>query len=58
MVPPNATKVLKHFGLLDTLVAKGAIQLDGIRFLSYDDGEQLLATRGCDQMVKDFGAPW
>jgi hypothetical protein len=40
-VPPNAMRVLRYYGLVDSLMKKGAIEIEGVRFLNYKDGEVL-----------------
>lgn len=57
MVPPNAMKVLRHLGLADSLMRKGAIQLEGLRYLNYNDGDLLYQKQGGD-MTKEYGDPW
>jgi salicylate hydroxylase len=57
MVPPNAMKVLRQLGLADSLIRKGAIKLEGLRYLNYDDGEVLYRKQGGD-MAREYGDPW
>ncbi|KAH7417764.1 putative salicylate hydroxylase [Cadophora sp. MPI-SDFR-AT-0126] len=57
-VPPNASRVMKHLGLLEVLAEK-AVLLDHLDLLRYQDGS-LLLRRPVDEkrMVEMYGAPW
>ncbi|KIW12771.1 hypothetical protein PV08_07958 [Exophiala spinifera] len=57
-IPPNATRIMQHFGLEDRLRQRGAVRIHSRNLLRYSDGHTLCNRPGLDDMVNDFGASY
>ena len=57
-IPPNAARVLQHFGLEQAVRDNGGVQVQSNNLKRYQDGRLLCSRRGGDKMIKDFGSPW
>lgn len=57
-IPPNATRILTEFGLLEKLKAAGAYAQDSFRLRRYYDGEVLADKPLGPRMVQEYGAEW
>lgn len=57
-IPPNATRIMRHFGLEDQLLQRGAVRIHSRNLLRYSDGKVLCSRPGFDAMVEDFGASY
>lgn len=57
-VPPNAVRVLDHYGLVPNLVKAGAIKVAKHSLLRYTDGEDIATWPGDAWLLKHFGHSW
>jgi hypothetical protein len=57
-VPPNASRVLAHYGLVQKVENSGAILLAGRVALSYKDGSLLVRGGDPTWMEREFGHYW
>lgn len=51
-------RVLRYYGLVDSLMKKGAIEIEGARFLNHDDGELLYGRKTTDLSKKAVDPFW
>lgn len=58
MVPPNATRILQYFGLLEKFKNSGAVEVANLSLRRYSDGRVLANRPGGQKMIRDFGSPW
>ncbi|KAJ5782279.1 hypothetical protein N7457_004053 [Penicillium paradoxum] len=56
-IPPNGTRIMRHFGLLSQLLEKGS-QVQQVHFRRYKDGHILRSMPFGDDITEEFGAPW
>lgn len=57
-MPPNATRVMAHYGLMDKIEQAGAVKVPGQQLLDYRTGKVLCAKPGPEWQVKEFGHYW
>ncbi|OAP57295.1 hypothetical protein AYL99_08033 [Fonsecaea erecta] len=57
-IPPNAARVVQHFGLEQKIRDAGAIQVNANHLKRYKDGKILCSRIGGEKMIKDFNGPW
>ncbi|KIW98290.1 uncharacterized protein Z519_01874 [Cladophialophora bantiana CBS 173.52] len=57
-IPPNAARVVQHFGLEQKLRDAGAVQINANHLKRYKDGKILCSRIGGEKMVRDFNGPW
>ncbi|EXJ74849.1 uncharacterized protein A1O5_01545 [Cladophialophora psammophila CBS 110553] len=57
-IPPNAARVVQHFGLEQKLRDAGAVQVNANHLKRYKDGKILCSRVGGEKMVRDFNGPW
>jgi salicylate hydroxylase len=57
-MPPNATRVMAHYGLVDKIEQAGAVRVPGQQLLDYKTGRVLIAKPGDEWQVKQFGHYW
>jgi salicylate hydroxylase len=57
-IPPNAARVLQHFGLEQKIRDAGAIQVNANHLKRYKDGKILCSRRGGEKMLREFNGPW
>jgi len=57
-IPPNAVRVMSHFGLVPRLEAAGAVRLAGQRLLDYQTGRHISQKPGGDYSKRHFGEDW
>jgi salicylate hydroxylase len=56
-IPPNGSRIMRDFGLLPQLLAKGN-QVQEVNFRRYKDGHLLRSMPFGDDITEEFGAPW
>ncbi|KAL4874567.1 hypothetical protein BJY04DRAFT_211989 [Aspergillus karnatakaensis] len=56
-IPPNGTRILEHYGLLDEVMEKGS-QVQQVDFRRYDSGKVLRSMPMGEGVVEEFGSPW
>lgn len=57
-IPPNATKVLQHYGLEEALNEGGAVRVDGRHLRRYSDGKLLASMPRNEAYVERMGAAY
>lgn len=57
-VPPNAVRVLDHYGLVPNLEAAGAIRVEKLGLLRYSDGQVITVQPGDEWRRRQFGHSW
>ncbi|KAJ9602803.1 hypothetical protein H2200_012583 [Cladophialophora chaetospira] len=57
-IPPNAARVVQHFGLEQKIRDAGAIQVKANHLKRYKDGKILCSRIGGEKMIRDFNGPW
>lgn len=57
-MPPNATRVMVHYGLKDKIEQAGAVKVPGQQLLDYRTGRVLVAKPGHAWQVEQFGHYW
>jgi salicylate hydroxylase len=56
-IPPNSSRVLRRFGLLPKIEAKGTI-IEGSVVRCYEDGRVLCTREQGGKTMRSYGAPW
>ncbi|EXJ55608.1 hypothetical protein A1O7_08536 [Cladophialophora yegresii CBS 114405] len=57
-IPPNAARVIQHFGLEQKIRDAGAIQVNANHLKRYKDGKILCSRLGGEKWIRDFNGPW
>jgi salicylate hydroxylase len=57
-LPPNATRVMAHFGLLEKMKEVGAITMEQHTLRRYSDGKVVIEKPLGDRMKELYGAEW
>ncbi|PNS16042.1 Phytoene desaturase [Sphaceloma murrayae] len=57
-ITPNATQIMKHFGLIDKLIQAGAEPLGVTRLIDHDTGETVGERPGWQWAEETFGNHW
>lgn len=58
-LPPNATRVMAQYGLLDTLIKDGrAVALEKNEYTEHSTGEVIAARPGSEWAKRLFGYVW
>ena len=57
-MPPNATRVMAHYGLMDRIKHAGAVCVPGQKLLDYRTGQLLVAKPETEWFVRMFGFYW
>lgn len=57
-LPPNATRVMAHFGLVEKLKRAGAITVEGHTLRRYRDGHEIVRKPLGGQAAAIYGAEW
>ena len=57
-IPPNATRVMTHYGLVDKIERAGAVTVPGQQLLDYATGKVIIAQPGPEWHLKQFGHYW
>ncbi|KAF7590660.1 hypothetical protein BBP40_002552 [Aspergillus hancockii] len=56
-IPPNGARVLQELGLMDQVLAKGAI-VESMDLRRYKDGRTITSMPCGETVVREYGAPW
>ena len=57
-LPPNATRVMAHFGLMEKLKGAGAITVEGHTLRRYQDGHTVVRKPLGNHAAATYGAEW
>lgn len=57
-LPPNATRVMAHFGLMEKLKQAGAITVEGHTLRRYRDGHIVVQKPLGNKATATYGAEW